>query len=155
MATTCGVVPLRVACFATPASSASKAGGTNDRGPHPACFPALSYDATLAEQAAALALPSESAQKGSTATEITPRSPRLGPPTEPRHRGNSLPQRQHLLLVSGVAMCVKRTRSDRQPLSLTSSHVSHLNGDDFRHISNPTFFYIQRQNSKRPIVLPP
>jgi hypothetical protein len=64
--------------------------------------------------------------------------------------GNSLPQRQHLLLVSGVAVCLnERTHSDGQPLSLTSSHILHFNGDDFRHISNPTFFHIQRQNSNR------
>jgi hypothetical protein len=78
----------------------------------------------------------------------------------PQHRlnskgGNLLPQRQHLLLVSGVAVCLnERTRSDGEPLSLTSSHVLHLNGDDSRHIPNPTFFYIQRQNSNGSIVLP-
>jgi hypothetical protein len=56
---------------------------------------------------------------------------RVTPASLNSKRGNSLPQRQHLLLVSGVAVCLNEcTRSDGQPLSLTSSHVLHLNGDE-------------------------
>jgi hypothetical protein len=39
-------------------------------------------------------------------------------------------------------------------LFLMPSHVSHLSGDDFRHIPHPTLFDIQCQNSHGAIVLP-
>src|SRR5262245_1359916 len=69
---------------------------------------------------------------------------------------HSLPQRQHLLLVSRLAVRLhERARSGGQQLLLTPGHVLHLSGDDVRYVPHPTFFDIQRQNSYGSIVLPP
>jgi hypothetical protein len=47
----------------------------------------------------------------------------------------SLPQRQHLLLVSRLAVRLhERARSGGQHLLLTPGHVLHLSGDDFRYV---------------------
>src|SRR6476660_2690574 len=69
--------------------------------------------------------------------------------------GRSLPKGQHLLLVSRVAMRLNETAGPAgQPLSIAPCHVSHLGGDDLRHVSDPTFLDIERQDSNRSVVLP-
>src|SRR6476659_2204565 len=69
--------------------------------------------------------------------------------------GRPLPKGQHLLLVSRVAMRLNETAGPAgQPLSIAPCHVSHLGGDDLRHVSDPTFLHIERQDSNRSVVLP-
>jgi hypothetical protein len=59
--------------------------------------------------------------------------------------GRSLPKGQHLLLVNRVAVRFNETAGPAgQPLSIALCHVSHLGGDDLRHVSDPTFLHIER-----------
>jgi hypothetical protein len=70
-------------------------------------------------------------------------------------RGRSLPKGQHLLLVGRAGLRLNETAGPvGQPLSIALRHVSHLRGDDLRHVSDPTFLHIERQDPNRSIVLP-
>jgi hypothetical protein len=63
----------------------------------------------------------------------------------PPRPSRSLPKGQHLLLVGRVAVPLNETAGPAgQPLSVAPRHVSHLGGDDLRHVSDPTFLHIER-----------
>jgi hypothetical protein len=69
--------------------------------------------------------------------------------------GRSLPKGQHLLLAGRVGVRFNEpARPVGQRLSIAPRHVSHLGGDDLRHVSDPTFLHIERQDPNRSMVLP-
>jgi hypothetical protein len=73
--------------------------------------------------------------------------PRLHWRTAAQRPRRSLPKGQHLLLVGRVAVRVNETASPAgEPLPIVPRHVSHLCGDDLRHVSDPTFLHVERQD---------
>jgi hypothetical protein len=65
----------------------------------------------------------------------------------------SLPKGQHLLLVGRVAVRLNEIASPAcQRLSIAPRHVSHLGGDDLRHVSHPTFLHIERQDPAQAVA---
>jgi hypothetical protein len=69
--------------------------------------------------------------------------------------GDLLPEWQHLLPFGGAGVGLDEITGPAGQLPLVvPSHVSHLSGDDLRHVPDPTFLHIQGQHSYRPIVLP-
>jgi len=76
-------------------------------------------------------------------------------PADAVRRSHSLPKRQHLLLVGRVAVRLNEiARPAGQLLPIVPRHVLHLGCDDPRHVSDPTFLHIERQDPNRSSVLP-